>query len=112
MSEVIINTIVAAIYGCSVEDSVKEMSDEILAALREKYAIVELPKPDEGEWSIQDVGNVAIYDGDGTPLPAGGVRLTNIGHDLICHANEARSLAAALLAAADTAAAATEVGSE
>ena len=77
---------------------------DALAALHAAgYAIVELPEPADGEWVIQGIGNVATYAWDGSPLPPGGVRVTNIGYDLELHALKARELAAALLASADKA---------
>ena len=78
----------------------EHLLDTIAAA---GFAIVELPEPADGEWVIQGIGNVATYAWDGSPLPTGGVRVTNIGYDLELHATKARELAAALLAAADKA---------
>ncbi|MFV8173762.1 hypothetical protein [Mycolicibacterium peregrinum] len=66
------------------------------------YVVVALPEPVEGEWRIREVGNVALLL-DACGVPTSGVRITNIGFDLTVHRNEARSLAAALLAAADAA---------
>lgn len=75
------------------------LARDILYALEKAgMAVVQLPRPDDGEWHVQDVGNVANFDGSGKAIS--GVRLTNIGYDLTVHHAEARALAAALLAAA------------
>lgn len=53
-------------------------------------------------WHVQDVGEVAVYVGE-TGVNQRGVSISNVGYDLIVTATEARTFAAALLAAAKVA---------
>ncbi|MCH9728401.1 MAG: hypothetical protein K0U84_01735 [Actinomycetia bacterium] len=96
----IIDAIAAALNGRGnypLGSDLRPEAERVLAALRERYAIVELPEPDGTAWPIdfprqRATGWVAITAEGVISFPR---------HDLA--PTQARSLAAALLAAADKA---------
>ncbi|MGB0973346.1 MAG: hypothetical protein ACPGVG_20705, partial [Mycobacterium sp.] len=88
--------------GCTIcghigydEDDLSDIGEALLAALRERYAVVERPEPRE----VTVLKNAWWLDGDVTAVVGSGrVRCELEDHRL--SSDEARALAAALLAAA------------
>lgn len=86
-------------YGCTSD----RLATDFLAALRERYAIVELPKPDDDtEWDGQDQGWWVSYHRAHEQAVGQRRVVPHLFRDSL-HPNAARRLAAALLAAADAA---------
>lgn len=98
----IIDAIAAALNGRGnypLGSDLRPEAERVLAALRERYAIVELPKPDEG-WFDQWLGGDVHLD-----TTSEYVLQEPYNHgEIIWHTpSQARKLAAALLAATDKA---------
>lgn len=76
-----------------------EYADNLLAALRVAgYELVKLPE-NRGDWHVNDVGTVGVYEA-GFGVRHKGVAIRDVGYDLVASVAEGREFAAALLAAA------------
>lgn len=104
MSDKIIDTIAEVVYGSVLDESDRANARRILAALKaQRIAVIELPEQTAGNsWRVPQLDPLYIAD---VQTLQGGVCLS-VDDDLSI--NEAREVAAALLAAADKADAAAE----
>lgn len=100
--EVIAMSLQAAESECLSEGSIPGYSlwaAKAVAALRVAgYELVKLPE-NRGDWHVNDVGTVGVYEA-GFGVRHKGVAIRDVGYDLVASVAEGREFAAALLAAA------------